>query len=78
ERLATVQDPEIRRPITDLRMVEAVPETAPGVVEVAVLLTVAACPLRGTIQTDGPAAVAGVPGCGCVDVRVGVMEPERR
>ena len=52
ERLATVQDPEIRRPITDLGMVESVVETAPGVVEVAVLLTIAACPLRGTIQTD--------------------------
>ncbi|MBN6802726.1 Mrp/NBP35 family ATP-binding protein, partial [Micrococcus luteus] len=78
ERLATVQDPEIRRPITDLGMVESVVETAPGVVEVAVLLTIAACPLRGTIQTDVAAAVADVPGCGSVDVRVGVMEPERR
>ncbi|WP_065573461.1 Mrp/NBP35 family ATP-binding protein [Micrococcus luteus] len=78
ERLATVQDPEIRRPITDLGMVESVVETAPGVVEVAVLLTIAACPLRGTIQTDVAGAVADVPGCGSVDVRVGVMEPERR
>ena len=78
ERLAAVQDPEIRRPITDLGMVESVVETAPGVVEVAVLLTIAACPLRGTIQTDVAAAVADVPGGGSVDVRVGVMEPERR
>lgn len=78
ERLATVQDPEIRRPITDLGMVESVVETAPGVVEVAVLLTIAACPLRGTIQTHVAAAVADVPGGGSVDVRVGVMEPERR
>ncbi|MCK6057755.1 Mrp/NBP35 family ATP-binding protein [Micrococcus luteus] len=78
ERLATVHDPEIRRPITDLGMVESVVESAPGVVEVEVLLTIAACPLRGTIHADVAAAVADVPGCGSVDVRVGVMEPERR
>lgn len=78
ERLATVQDPEIRRPVTELGMVESVVETAPGAVEVTVLLTIAACPLRGTIQADVRAAVADVAGCRSVDVRVGVMEPQRR
>ncbi|TFI18616.1 DUF59 domain-containing protein, partial [Micrococcus endophyticus] len=58
DRLATVQDPEIRRPVTELGMVESVVETAPGTVEVTVLLTIEACPLRGTIQGDVAAAVA--------------------
>ncbi|MEX3566706.1 Mrp/NBP35 family ATP-binding protein [Micrococcus endophyticus] len=78
DRLATVQDPEIRRPVTELGMVESVVETAPGTVEVTVLLTIEACPLRGTIQGDVAAAVADVPGCDAVDVRTGVMSPERR
>lgn len=78
DRLATVQDPEIRRPVTELGMVESVAETAPGTVEVTVLLTIEACPLRGTIQGDVAAAVADVPGCDAVDVRTGVMSPERR
>ena len=78
ERLAAVQDPEIRRPVTELGMVESVVETAPGALEVTVLLTIAACPLRGSIQADVTAAVADVPGCASVDVKVGVMSPERR
>lgn len=78
DRLATVQDPEIRRPVTELGMVESVVETAPGTVEVTVLLTIEACPMRGTIQGDVAAAVADVPGCDAVDVRTGVMSPERR
>lgn len=78
DRLATVQDPEIRRPVTELGMVESVVETAPGTVEVTVLLTIEACPMRGTIQGDVAAAVADVPGCDAVNVRTGVMSPERR
>ena len=78
DRLATVQDPEIRRPVTELGMVESVVETAPGTVEVTVLLTIEACPMRGTIQGDVAAAVADVPGCDAVHVRTDVMSPERR
>ena len=56
--LADVVDPEIRRPVTELGMVESVRETAPGEVEVAVLLTITGCPLRGTIEADVTAAAA--------------------
>ena len=55
--LAAVLDPEIRRPITELGMVGAV-ATAPGLVEVTVLLTTSACPLRDTLTDDVRAAVA--------------------
>ena len=50
--LATVNDPEIKRPITDLGMVESVAVSDTGVVDVKVLLTVAGCPLKGTIDRD--------------------------
>ena len=45
--LATVIDPELRRPITELGMVDAVEVSDGGRVRVAVLLTIAGCPLRG-------------------------------
>ncbi|HEY9358135.1 MAG TPA: iron-sulfur cluster assembly protein, partial [Arthrobacter sp.] len=47
--LATVIDPELRRPITELGMVESVEISDDGRVRLAVLLTIAGCPLRDTI-----------------------------
>ena len=44
--LATVNDPEIRKPITELGMVESVSIDADGQVTVRVLLTVAGCPMK--------------------------------
>ena len=51
--LATVIDPELRRPITELGMVESVDicRRRTGYA-LAVLLTIAGCPLRGTITAD--------------------------
>ena len=60
--LATVHDPEIKRPITDLGMVDTLEVDADGVVAVTVLLTVAGCPLRDTIDREVNAAVRAVPG----------------
>ena len=56
--LATVNDPEIKRPITDLGMVESVEIAEDGMVAVRVLLTVAGCPHKDTINRDVTAAVA--------------------
>ncbi len=50
--LATVNDPEIKRPITDLGMVDSVEIDDDGTVRVRVLLTVAGCPLKDTITRD--------------------------
>ena len=44
--LATVNDPEIHQPITELDMVESVTVAADGAVAVRVLLTVAGCPMK--------------------------------
>ncbi|MEE6259452.1 Mrp/NBP35 family ATP-binding protein [Plantactinospora sonchi] len=76
--LATVDDPEIRRPITDLGMVRSATVGADGVVRVELLLTVAGCPLRDKLRTDITAAVAAVPGVTGVEIDFGVMSPEQR
>jgi ATP-binding protein involved in chromosome partitioning len=76
--LATVNDPEIKRPITDLGMVESVEVDDAGVVHIMVLLTVAGCPLKDTINRDVTAAVQAVDGVTGVDLQLGVMTPEQR
>ncbi|HEU4568333.1 MAG TPA: Mrp/NBP35 family ATP-binding protein [Marmoricola sp.] len=76
--LATVNDPEIRRPITELNMVDSLEIDEAGAVHVKVLLTVAGCPLKDTITRDVTAAVSRVPGVSGVDLQLGVMTAEQR
>ncbi|WP_214412662.1 Mrp/NBP35 family ATP-binding protein [Sphaerisporangium fuscum] len=76
--LATVNDPEIRRPITDLDMVKSVDISPDGVVRVGVYLTVAGCPMRDTITRDVTAAVSKVEGVTGVRVELDVMSAEQR
>ena len=76
--LATVDDPEIRRPITDLGMVDSVDVGDTGHVSVRVLLTVAGCPLKDTITRDVTAAVERVPGVTGVSLDLGVMSGDQR
>ena len=75
--LATVNDPEIKRPITDLGMVDSVEIGDDGGVDVTVLLTVAGCPLKDTINRDVTAAVAAVDGVSDVRLTLGVMTDEQ-
>ena len=76
--LGTVIDPEIKRPITDLGMVESVEVDGPGMVRLTVLLTVAGCPMKDTITRDVNAAVRAVDGVTDVDLTLGVMSAEQR
>src|SRR4051812_24867075 len=76
--LATVNDPEIRRPITELDMIKGVDVAADGAVTVSVYLTVAGCPLRDTITRDVTAAVSKVAGVTGVRVDLDVMSEEQR
>jgi len=76
--LATVKDPEIRRPITDLGMVDRLDVGDDGVVDLTVLLTIAACPMRDTLTRDVTAAVRGVPGVTDLRLHLGVMTDEQR
>ncbi|MDG4822642.1 Mrp/NBP35 family ATP-binding protein [Asanoa sp. WMMD1127] len=76
--LATVDDPEIRRPITDLGMVKSFTIDEDGLVRVELLLTVAGCPLRDKLNSDITSAVSAVPGVRAVEIDFGVMSTEQR
>src|SRR4051794_14236470 len=76
--LATVQDPEINRPLTELGMVKDVRIGADGSVAVEVYLTVAGCPMRETITNRVTQAVSAVPGVTSVQVVLDVMSDEQR
>ena len=77
EALTGVIDPEIRRNIVELDMVESIGIEG-GKVTVTVLLTIAGCPLKDTITRDTEAAVARVDGVTEVAVVLGTMNPEQR
>ena len=76
--LARVNDPEIRRPITELGMVKNIDISPDGSVQVDVWLTVAGCPLRDTIIREVTAAVGAVEGVSRVRVELDVMSDEQR
>ncbi|NYG06235.1 ATP-binding protein involved in chromosome partitioning [Phycicoccus badiiscoriae] len=76
--LTTVIDPEIRKPVTELGMVESVAVDEAGRVSVTILLTVSGCPMKDTLTKDTTAALAQVPGVTAVDVTLGVMSDEQR
>ena len=76
--LATVNDPEIKRPITELGMVRSVEVDPDGIASVEVLLTVAGCPMRETITREVTAAASGVSGISAVNVVLDVMSAEQR
>jgi len=76
--LAAVQDPEIHKPITELGMVKDVVVSADGVVDVAIYLTVAGCPLKETLTRDVTVTVGRLPGVRDVRVQLDVMSDEQR
>lgn len=76
--LATVNDPEINRPLTELGMVKSVDIAADGAVAVAVYLTVSGCPMRETITSRVTEAVERVSGVTAVSVELDVMSDEQR
>jgi ATP-binding protein involved in chromosome partitioning len=76
--LARVNDPEIRRPITELGMVKSIDVSPGGRVRVGVYLTVSGCPLRDTITREVTAAVSALPGVSGVAVDLDVMSDEQR
>ncbi|MEV0945706.1 Mrp/NBP35 family ATP-binding protein [Rhodococcus sp. NPDC049939] len=76
--LARVQDPEIRKPITELGMVKSVDIADDDSVDIAIYLTTAGCPLRTEITDRVTKAVADVPGAGTIRVELDVMSDEQR
>ncbi|WP_019145031.1 Mrp/NBP35 family ATP-binding protein [Aeromicrobium massiliense] len=77
EALATVNDPEIKRPITEIGMVDDVLIDGSSIT-VKLLLTVAGCPLKDTLTRDTTNAVVKVAPDAQVTVDMGVMNEEQR
>ncbi|MBU7599236.1 Mrp/NBP35 family ATP-binding protein [Streptomyces sp. P38-E01] len=76
--LATVNDPEINRPLTELGMIKSVGIAAGGAVAVEIFLTVSGCPMRETITSRVTEAVERVEGVTAVTVTLDVMSDEQR
>ena len=76
--LATVHDPEIHRPITEIGMLKGIDVHDGGVVDVGVYLTVEGCPMRSTITDRVVEAVMQVPDVSLVNVHLDVMSDEQR
>jgi ATP-binding protein involved in chromosome partitioning len=75
--LATVNDPEIRRPITELDMVKSV-EIEGDTVAVAIYLTISGCPMKDRLTRDITAAVSALDGVETVLVELDVMSDQQR
>ena len=75
--LSAVIDPEIRRPITDLNMVDSI-NIDGSTVSVTILLTTAGCPLRTTISDDVNKTLSALDGVTDVKVTMDVMNDEQK
>lgn len=75
--LSRVEDPEIRKPITDLGMVKSIGINGNDI-DVEVYLTIAGCPMRETITSNTQAALEDIEGVGQVKVSLDVMSDEQR
>lgn len=76
--LDTVEDPEVRRPITEVGMVKSISIAENNDVAVEVYLTIAGCPMRDTITGNTEKAVRSIDGVGEVTVTTDVMNDEQR
>ncbi|WP_237224610.1 Mrp/NBP35 family ATP-binding protein [Rothia nasisuis] len=75
--LATVIDPELRQPITDLGMVERA-ELVDGTAHVGIVLTIEGCPLKSTIEQDVRTALGALEQVERVELTVGYMSADQR
>ena len=75
--LGEVIDPELRRSITELGMVERA-EIIGAEAKIKVLLTISGCPMRDKLTQDIKAAVAKLPEVSDVSIEFGVMSDEQR
>ncbi|WP_157008563.1 Mrp/NBP35 family ATP-binding protein [Agromyces laixinhei] len=76
--LTGVIDPEIRKPVTELDMVDHVVALDGGRVEVGIRLTIVGCPASDRIERDVRQAAETVVGDGNAEVVLSVMTPEQR
>ena len=72
EALRSVTDPELRKDLVELNMVQDI-RVDDDKVTFTLNLTTPACPLRAKIEQDARAAVAGVKGVRTVEMKVGAQ-----
>lgn len=77
EAVGAVVDPELRRTLADLGMVDAV-EMSGSTARVRVLLTIEGCPKKSDIDSAVRDAALSVTGVDAVDVTLGVMSDDAR
>lgn len=75
ERLAGVEDPELRMSIVDLGLVYGVEAFDDGTVKITMTLTSPACPLGPVIGSQAYAALIDLPGVEDVDVNITFSPP---
>ncbi|WP_374953499.1 Mrp/NBP35 family ATP-binding protein [Pseudoclavibacter sp. RFBG4] len=76
--LAGVIDPELRRPLTELGMIERVDERPDGSFEVELRLTIVGCPAARQIEREVRAAIESVIDVARYELEIGVMTREQR
>jgi Mrp family chromosome partitioning ATPase len=77
EALAQVNDPELHRSLTDLKMVRNI-EIHGDKIEITIALTMPNCPLKSQIEADVRAAITALPGIKQVSVKLTSMTDEER
>ncbi len=75
--LSGINDPELKKPLTELDMVRFV-DVVGGNVRVGITLTVPGCPLKEKITSDVRNGVSLIPGVESVKVEFDVMSDEQR
>jgi Mrp family chromosome partitioning ATPase len=75
--LSKVNDPELHRSLTDLKMVRNV-QVSDRSVEVTIALTIPNCPLKDQLEADTRAAIAALPGVEKVIVHMTAMTDDER
>ncbi len=74
--LSGINDPELRRPLTELDMVRSI-DIDNGQVTVAISLTVPECPMKQKIVDDVTGGIGALDGVDGVNVMFDVMSPEQ-
>ena len=75
--LATVIDPELRKPLTELGMVKNI-KISGSTAEIEIYLTIAGCPMKDRLTEDVNKAVIGLAGIKNVTISFDVMSDEQR
>jgi len=75
--LGQIEDPELRKPLTDLDMIKSVNVNG-NQVNIEVLLTISGCPMKKQISEEIAEKIGKVDGVEKVEVNLGVMTDEQR